>query len=85
MEEPIVNMLERRWFAVQSATRRLQSECDLLLEALNLAQAAWQRANRQLAEFEALGDALESEIAATHDIPPAPAIREARRLEMSAA
>jgi hypothetical protein len=85
MEEPSVNMLERRWFAVQSATRTLQSECDLLLEALNLAQAAWQRANQQLAEFEALGDALEGEMAARHDMPPAPTKREGRRLEMSAA
>jgi hypothetical protein len=85
MEEPFVNMLERRWFAVQSATHTLQAECDLLLEALNLAQAAWQRANRQLTEFEALGDALESELAAMHDMPLAPIIREDRRLEMSAA
>ena len=79
------NMLERRWFAVQSATRTLQSECDLLLEALNLAQAAWQRANQQLAEFEALGDALESEMAAMQDMSLAPAMREDRCLEMSAA
>ena len=64
MEEPTVYLLERRWFAVQSATRGLQAECDLLLEALNLAQAAWQRANRQLAEFEALSDALEDQLAA---------------------
>jgi hypothetical protein len=85
MEEPLVNMLERRWFAVQAATRTMQAECDLLLEALNLAQAAWQRANRQLAEFEALGDALESEMAAMQDENPAPAMREERRLEMSAA
>jgi hypothetical protein len=85
MEEPIVNMLERRWFGVQSATRTLQAECDLLLEALNLAQAAWQRANKQLAEFEALGDALESEMAAMQDMSLAPATREDRCLEMSAA
>lgn len=85
MEEPIINMLERRWFAVQAATRTLQSECDLLLEALNLAQAAWQRANRQLAEFEALGDAIESEMVAMDDTPPAPTKREDRCLEISAA
>jgi hypothetical protein len=64
LEEPSVNLLERRWFAVQSAARGMQAECDLLLEALNLAQAAWQRANRQLAEFEALSDALEDQLAA---------------------
>ena len=41
--EPAAYLLERRWFAVTSATRSLQSECDLLLEALKLAEAAWQR------------------------------------------
>ena len=85
MEEPSVTLLERRWFAVQSVTRTMQAECDLLLEALNLAQAAWQRANRQLAEIESLGDALESEMAALDDMPPAPPTREERHLEMSAA
>ncbi len=64
MEERQVDLLERRWFAVQSATRGMQAECNLLLEALKLAQAAWQRANRQLAEFEALSDALEDQLAA---------------------
>jgi hypothetical protein len=64
MEEPNVNLLERRWFAVQAAARGMQAECDLLLEALNLAQAAWQRANRQLAEFEALSVSLEDQLAA---------------------
>jgi hypothetical protein len=64
MEAPNVNLLERRWFAVQAAARGMQAECDLLLEALNLAQAAWQRANLQLAEFEALSDSLEDQLAA---------------------
>jgi hypothetical protein len=64
MEEPNVNLLERRWFAVQAAARGMQAECDLLLEALNLAQAAWQRADRQLTEFEALSVSLEDQLAA---------------------
>jgi hypothetical protein len=64
VEEPNVNLLERRWFAVQAAARGMQAECDLLLEALNLAQAAWQRANRQLTELEALSDSLEAQLAA---------------------
>jgi hypothetical protein len=64
MEEPNFNLLERRWFAVQAAARGMQAECDLLLEALNLAQAAWQRANRQLTEFEALSVSLEDQLAA---------------------
>ena len=68
MEAPTVNVLERRWFATQSMTRDLQVECDSLLEAMNQAQAAWHRARLQLAEFEALSDALEDEMAAL-DLP----------------
>jgi hypothetical protein len=68
--EPTVNLLERRWFAAQSATRGMRTECDLLLEALNLAQAAWQRARSRLAEFEALSDALENRLASM-DMPGA--------------
>jgi hypothetical protein len=37
---PAAELLERRWFAAQSAARSLQSECDLLFEALMLAEAA---------------------------------------------
>jgi hypothetical protein len=82
--EPTANLLERRWFAAQSAARSLQAECDLLLEALNLAQVAWQRAQSQLAEFEALSDALENQLAAM-DMPTIAALPEERRLVMSAA
>jgi hypothetical protein len=81
--EPTANLLERRWFAAQSATRSLQAECDLLLEALNLAQVAWQRAQSQLAGFEALSDALENQLAAM-DMPIA-VLPEEQRLVMSAA
>jgi hypothetical protein len=73
--EPTANLLERRWFAAQAATRGLQAKCDLLLEALNLAQAAWQRAQNQLAAFVALGDALETQLAAM-DMPSIPAAPE---------
>jgi hypothetical protein len=82
--EPSANLLERRWFAAQSATRGLRAECDLLLEALQLAQAAWQRARTQLAEFETLSDALENQLGAM-DMPALPAVPEERRLVMSAA
>jgi hypothetical protein len=77
--EPTANLLERRWFAAQSATRGLQAECDLLLEALNLAQVAWQRARSHLADFEALSDALENQLMAM-DMPPIPAVPEERRM-----
>lgn len=80
----MIQELERRWFAAQSATRGLQAECDLLLEALKLAHAAWQRSRNQLAEFEALSDALENELTA-FESPFSNDLRDDRRQIMSAA
>jgi hypothetical protein len=80
----MMHELERRWFAAQSATRGLQAECDLLLEALKLAEAAWRRSCHQLAEFEALNDALESELAA-FESPFSTDLHDAGRQVMSAA
>jgi hypothetical protein len=77
------DLLERRWFAAQAATRGLQAECDLLLEALNLAEAASQRARNQLAEFQAMSDALEAQLTAM-DLPTN-AVPQDRRVAMSAA
>jgi hypothetical protein len=55
---------ERRWFALLSAIRSVEGECGILLEASKLADLAWRRACVQLAEFEALRDALEEQISA---------------------
>ena len=79
-EEPAVQQLERRWFAVLSATRTLQAECATLFEALSLADAAWRRACGQLSEFEALRDAMEQRLSALYE----PAARRVPR-PMSAA
>ena len=57
-------LIERRWFALLSAIRGLQGECAILLEASKLADVAWRRACLQLAEFEALRDALEEQMSA---------------------
>ena len=65
------DLVERRWFALLSAIKNLQSECAVLLEASKLADVAWRRACVQLAEFEALRDALEEEISARPASPPA--------------
>jgi hypothetical protein len=62
---------ERRWFALLSAIRSLQTECCVLLEASKLADVAWRRACVKLAEFEALRDALEEEVS-THKAPATP-------------
>jgi hypothetical protein len=60
--QPAAELLARRWFAALAATRSVQAECDLLLERLILADAAWRHAHAQLAEFEAIRDALEREM-----------------------
>jgi hypothetical protein len=48
---------ERRWFALLSAIKTLESECAVLLEASKLAEVAWRRACAQREEFESLRDA----------------------------
>ena len=72
------DMPGRRWFALLSAIENMQSECAVLLEASKLADVAWRRACVQLAEFEALRDALEEEISGKA-APPPPA-RQSRSL-----
>jgi hypothetical protein len=62
--EAAAELTERRWFALLSAIRSLQGECGILLEASKLADIAWRRACVQLAEFEALRDALEEQMSA---------------------
>jgi hypothetical protein len=57
-------LIERRWFALLSAIKSLEGECGILLEASKLADIAWRRACVQLAEFEALCDALEEQMSA---------------------
>jgi hypothetical protein len=68
-------LIERRWFALLSAIRTLQGECGILLEASKLADIAWRRACVQLAEFEALRDALEEQMSARPSFPMKPTTR----------
>ena len=69
--EAASEVIERRWFALVSAIHSLQTECNVLLEASKLADVAWRRACMQLAEFEALRDALEEEMS-IHKAPSVP-------------
>jgi hypothetical protein len=78
--EPAGELLERRWFALLSAIRGLQAECGILLEASKLADIAWRRACAQLAEFEALRDALEEQMSAR----PSLAMKQTTRLRPEA-
>jgi hypothetical protein len=66
---------ERRWFALLSVIRTLQGECGVLLEASKLADIAWRRACVQLAEFEALRDALEARMSTRLCLAAKPATR----------
>jgi len=68
--EPEAELLQRRWFAALTATRRLEAECFQLLKALHCADQAWRHARTQLAEFEALTEALEEQL---HNPDEAPA------------
>lgn len=61
------NLLERRWFSSITAVRLAEGECEALREVMELAESAWRRARLQLAELEALRDALDDELAALDD------------------
>jgi hypothetical protein len=62
--ESAAELLERRWFAASGAAKSLKAECDVLLGVLQLSEDAWRRACAQLAEIEALRDALGDQLAA---------------------
>jgi hypothetical protein len=68
-------LIERRWFALLSAIRSLQGECELLLEASILADTAWRRACAQLAQFETLRDVLEEQMSARPSFAVKPTTR----------
>jgi len=71
-------MLERRWFATFKAASAARAECEALLEAMAMTEAAWTQAREQLAKLEALRDALAEELAEL-DGPPRTELR--HRLE----
>ncbi len=68
--EPETELLQRQWFAALTATRRLETECRQLLNALRHADQAWRRACSELAEFESLADALEEQMTCQDPGPP---------------
>jgi hypothetical protein len=65
------SLLERRWFAANSAAVALSAECDVLREVLELADDAWRRARAHLDRLEALRDCLGEELAELDVQPPA--------------
>ena len=67
--QPDAELLQRRWFAALRATRRLETECRQLLNALRHADEAWRRACGELEAFEALTDALEEQLTSLDEAP----------------
>jgi hypothetical protein len=65
-EETAVERLQRRWFVAVAAVDNLKGDCNMLLRAMKKAEDAWQRTCAQLAEIEALRDALSAELTAMH-------------------
>jgi hypothetical protein len=55
-------MLERRWFAAFKAASAARAECETLLEAMQMTEAAWTRARVRLCQLESLRDALGEEL-----------------------
>jgi hypothetical protein len=56
-------MLERRWFAALKAASAARAECEALLEAIEMTEAAWAQAREQLVKLESLRDTLGEELA----------------------
>jgi hypothetical protein len=67
--EAALEMLERRWFATFNAASAARAECEALLEALEMTEAAWNRARVRFAKLESLRDALGDELAALDNLP----------------
>lgn len=84
VDEVTAELLERRWFAALRAAKRVQTECDVLLGVLELAEDAWRRSRAQLVELETLRDALGEQLAAL-DGPRAKSRDDGRPVVMSAA
>jgi hypothetical protein len=63
------DMLERRWFAAFKAASSVRAECEALLEAIEVTEAAWARAREQLGRLESLRDSLGEELAELDGLP----------------
>lgn len=57
------DMLERRWFAAFNAASAARAECEALVDALQMTEAACCAARKRLVKLESLRDALGEELA----------------------
>ncbi len=65
-DEPAREYLERRWFATLDALTTQKAECENLLEALKMSEAAWRQARDRLESLHELRNSLEEHIDALH-------------------
>jgi hypothetical protein len=56
-------LIERRWFASMKAVRKMQAECEVLREVMELAESSWRLARSRLSSLEAAHDTLGEELA----------------------
>lgn len=78
-------MLERRWFAAFNAASAARAECEALVEALQLTEAAWSESRKRLVKLETLRDALGEELAELDGQKDDAILERAGRGELSAA
>jgi uncharacterized protein YhaN len=83
--DPVAESLERRWFAASSAANTLKAECSVLLGVVGDHWDAWRRACAQLAQLEAIRDALEDQLATMEASQPRACDSVTTYLVMSAA
>jgi hypothetical protein len=73
-EDAAAVLLERRWFAAFKAASSARAECEVLLDAIEISERAWNEARIRLAELEMLRDMLGEELAGVdgmeHDVMP---------------
>ena len=61
--EGLVDHLERRWFAADSACTAQLLECESICRSLELVAKSWSQARSRLLDLEALRDALGEQLA----------------------
>jgi hypothetical protein len=79
------DMLERRWFAAFNAASVVRAECEALVEALQMTEAAWCEARKRLVKLESLRDALGEELAELDGQKDDATLESARPGELTAA
>jgi hypothetical protein len=78
-------VLECRWFAAFNAASAARAECETLVEALQITEAAWREARRRLVKLESLRDALGEELAELDGLKDDAILETAAPAELTAA